>query len=164
MASPVSILSEEFQGADFQDLANAPLEALTGVSDEDRAALKRALKVKTIGELGRHPLIATAVAIATLARTSASEGGAERRDEDDLIARYIERNPNHPGPADVRLIDSCVPVWALAGQYRALDGDAEQLAADYALPGEAVEAALAYYRRHRAVIDARIAANLPFEE
>jgi uncharacterized protein (DUF433 family) len=81
--------------------------------------------------------------------------------DDELIARYIEENPWHPGPADVRLVDSAVPVWALAGQYQAGAGDVAQLAADYAIPCEAVEAALVYYRLHQAVIDARIAANSP---
>lgn len=81
--------------------------------------------------------------------------------DDELIARYIEENPWHPGPADVRLAESGVPVWALAGQHLAAAGDAAQLAADFAVPCEAVEAALAYYRRHRAVIDARLALNRP---
>lgn len=81
--------------------------------------------------------------------------------DDEVIARCIEENPWHPGPADVRLIESGVPVWALAGQYLAGAGDVAEIAADYALPCEAVEAALAYYRRHQAVIDARLAANRP---
>ena len=33
----------------------------------------------------------------------------------ELIQTYIERNPHHPGRADVRLKDSCVPVWAIIG-------------------------------------------------
>jgi uncharacterized protein (DUF433 family) len=37
--------------------------------------------------------------------------------------------------------------------------DVAQVAADYALPSEAVEAAMAYYRRHKDLIDARIVAN-----
>jgi uncharacterized protein (DUF433 family) len=40
-----------------------------------------------------------------------------------------------------------------------MDGDVAQLAAAYALPREAVEAALAYYHRHKELIDARIALN-----
>jgi len=35
------------------------------------------------------------------------------------------------------------------------------VADDYALPYSAVQAALAYYRQHKSVIDARIAANAP---
>jgi hypothetical protein len=33
------------------------------------------------------------------------------------------------------------------------------VAADYAIPLEAVEAAIAYYRQHTEVIEARLAAN-----
>lgn len=81
------------------------------------------------------------------------------RFDDELIARHIEPDRYHPGPADVRLLGSGVPVWAVVGQYHALDGDLAQIAQDFDLPEEAVEAALAYYRRYRLVIDARLAAN-----
>ncbi len=50
-------------------------------------------------------------------------------------------------------------MWALIGYLGMVDGNADQVALDYVLPREAVEAALAYYRRHQAVIEARIAAN-----
>ena len=39
---------------------------------------------------------------------------------------------------------------------RANDNDATRAAADYDIPREAVEAAIAYYRRHQDVIDARL--------
>jgi uncharacterized protein (DUF433 family) len=78
---------------------------------------------------------------------------------DDLIARYIEENPAKPGLADARLIGYAVPVWALIGYLPAVGHRADKVAEDYDLPVEAVEAALAYYRQHQDVIDARIAAN-----
>jgi uncharacterized protein (DUF433 family) len=77
----------------------------------------------------------------------------------DLIARYIEQNPHHPGPADVRLTESYVPVWAIIGYYQATGRDAQRVATGYDVPLEAVEAALAYYQQHQAVIEARLAAN-----
>ncbi|MGH2458876.1 MAG: hypothetical protein ACRDIY_08410 [Chloroflexota bacterium] len=52
-----------------------------------------------------------------------------------------------------------VPIWALIGYLEAVRGDPTQVADDYAIPREAVSAALAYYRRHRSAIYARIAAN-----
>ncbi len=80
--------------------------------------------------------------------------------EDALIARYVEENPRFPGPADAWLRDSGVPVWALVGYYhQAVAEDETRVADDYELPVEAVRAALAYYRRHRRLIDDRIAAN-----
>jgi uncharacterized protein (DUF433 family) len=77
----------------------------------------------------------------------------------DPITRHIEENPAKPGLADARLIGFAVAVWALIGYLPAVGHRADEVAEDYDLPVEAVEAALIYYRRHRDVIDARIAAN-----
>ncbi len=79
--------------------------------------------------------------------------------DERLIARYIEPNPNKPGLDEAWLADSAVSVWALIGYLRAVGGDIEQVANDYEVPREAVEAAIAYYRKHKELIDNRIAAN-----
>ena len=80
--------------------------------------------------------------------------------EDALIAQYVEENPHRPGPADARLKDSGVELWALISYLqRAADGDVAATAADYEVPEEAVEASLAYYRRHQRFIDGRIAVS-----
>lgn len=79
--------------------------------------------------------------------------------EDQLIARYIEADPHRAGPADARLREHGVAVWALVGNLPSAHDDAAELATAYDVSREAVEAALAYYRRHREAIDARIAAN-----
>src|SRR5262249_47935656 len=76
-----------------------------------------------------------------------------------LIARYIEPNPHRPGADEVRIRGTGIPVWALIGQFEATGLDRERTAASYRLPVEALDAALAYYSRHREVIRARIAAN-----
>lgn len=82
-------------------------------------------------------------------------------DEQALVERYIDLDTDqYPGGrADVRLREYGVPIWALIGQLRALDGDVEQLARDYELPREAVDAALAYYRCNKEYIDARLLLN-----
>jgi uncharacterized protein (DUF433 family) len=80
--------------------------------------------------------------------------------DDDLIAKYIEPNPNRPGADEVRLAPYGQSVWAIIGDYRVVEGDVQEVAADYDLPVEAVEAALAYYRRHKDIIDNRLAANM----
>ena len=82
-------------------------------------------------------------------------------DEQELIERYIDLDTDrYPGGrADARLREYGVPVWALIGQLRALNGDMDQLARDYELPREAVEAAFAYYRRNKEYIDARLLLN-----
>lgn len=78
---------------------------------------------------------------------------------DRAITEYIEQDPNHPGVYDARLVHYGVPVWALAAHLRANSENIEQVAAEYKLPYEAVEAALAYYHKHEASINARIEAN-----
>jgi uncharacterized protein (DUF433 family) len=84
---------------------------------------------------------------------------AEARTEAELIAQYVEPSPYQPGRAEARIVGYGVPVWALISHYRAVGMSAQQVASDYELPLGAVEAALAYYELHRAVIDARLEAN-----
>ncbi len=76
---------------------------------------------------------------------------------DELIARYIETDPSWPSPETARIVGHCAHVWALIGYMKnAAGGDADRTAADYDLPREAMDAALAYYRRNRHLIDAII--------
>jgi len=84
---------------------------------------------------------------------------ARAPDAKQLIAEYIEENPNVPGAADAWIRDRGVPVWAVIDQYEATGRDAAAVARAYRIPRAAMDAALAYYRRHRAVIKARIDAN-----
>jgi len=81
------------------------------------------------------------------------------QDLDALIARHIEPDPYHPGPSDVRLVDSGVSVWAIIGHLTTMRGDASRVAEDYDVSSDAVAAALAYYQDNRGAIDARLAAN-----
>jgi uncharacterized protein (DUF433 family) len=77
----------------------------------------------------------------------------------DLIARWIEPDPNRPGTYNVWIVEYYIHVWALIGQLEARDNSVELVAEDYDIPVEAVRAAVAYYRQHKEIIDARIAAN-----
>ena len=74
-------------------------------------------------------------------------------EEKNLIEQYIEPDDN-PVTAWVRGYG--VPIWALIGYLRVVDGNIEQVATDYDLPRDAVEAAIAYYNRHRQAIDAKL--------
>ena len=76
-----------------------------------------------------------------------------------LIAQFIEVNPRWPAPEDAQVIGAGVSVWALIAHYHAVGGDKAKVAAAYDLPEQAVEAAVQYYERHRALIDARLALN-----
>ena len=77
---------------------------------------------------------------------------------EDLIERWIEPSPYRPCADEARLREYGVAVWALVGYFQAV-GDLHRVAEDYDLPVEAVQAALAYFERHRPAIAARIAAN-----
>lgn len=82
---------------------------------------------------------------------------AERARE--LIKQYIEPNRHKPGIDEAVIVGTGIPVWALVGYSRGVNGNLAEVAADYLLPLEAVEAAMAYYEQHKAIIDNRMAAN-----
>jgi len=84
----------------------------------------------------------------------------ERKREPDVsLARYIEENPFKPGVANARLVESGMAIWAFAGALEAAGSDPEQVAHDYELSREQVGAAIAYYQRHKEIIDDRRVAN-----
>ncbi|MBI2762053.1 MAG: hypothetical protein HYX51_11585 [Chloroflexi bacterium] len=76
MASLAPFIAEEYQSLDFDELAEAPVEALAGISSEDAAALKRAFGIRTIGDLARNKYVAAAVAIVGLASNAKTDAGA----------------------------------------------------------------------------------------
>ncbi len=79
--------------------------------------------------------------------------------DDRLIAEHIGPDwDRYGGRADART-RAGVPVWTLIGYLRVVDGEVEEAAAAYELPREAIEAALAYYRRNKAYIEARLLLN-----
>lgn len=80
--------------------------------------------------------------------------------DQQLIDQYIESNPDRPGPAEARIRGYGVSVWALAGYYEAVRYDVDRVARDYYLPREAVEAAIAFYRRYKDIIDSRRGATV----
>lgn len=85
--------------------------------------------------------------------------GDEKADE-ALIATYVRLDPYRPGWDRARVIfgNDSVPIWALIGNLRG-GGGIPSTAADYAVPEEAVAAAVAYYHRHQIVIDHLLATN-----
>lgn len=97
-----------------------------------------------------------------------------------LIARHVEPHPSRPGIAEWRLKERGVPVWALIGSIvlsenpekhpEVLDEErvavalsdsklVAQVAADYGLSREAMEAAIAYYWHNKHQVDARLRLN-----
>lgn len=79
---------------------------------------------------------------------------------DALIAEYIEPHPAKPGRAFARVKEPYgVPVWALIAFLADGFSNADQVAHDYAIPREALDAAIAYYQQNKAYIDAWLLLN-----
>lgn len=76
-----------------------------------------------------------------------------------LIDRWIDPESIARRVDAAWLVGSAVPVWALIGYLDAVGSDLQQVARDYDVPLEAAEAAIAFYRCHKILIDARIAAS-----
>jgi uncharacterized protein (DUF433 family) len=80
----------------------------------------------------------------------------DRTREAALIARHIDPNPHGRGPAEARLAEYGPAVWAIVAYWRAAGENAGEVARDFQVPAEAVEAALAFYRLHKDLIEARL--------
>ncbi|MGI8858100.1 MAG: hypothetical protein ACR2JW_20365 [Thermomicrobiales bacterium] len=103
------------------------------------------------------------------AATASSRDGVKRaleeiiktdlRRQEELLKHYIHFDPAEPGVDQARVTPADVPVWIIVAQFEGANGNAAQVAEDYELPPEAVEAAMIFYRRNRAAIDARRTEN-----
>ena len=76
--------------------------------------------------------------------------------DSESIEQHIEENPDHPGPADACLADSGIDVWLVVAYANSVAGNLERVAETYDISLESVQAACAYYSRHKELIDARI--------
>lgn len=106
------------------------------------------MQVAVANEIG-HPHLDAAIA------TIPDEATGDR-----LIERYVRPDAHRPGLDRARVVVGrrSVPIWAVIGNLRGGGGIGETGDA-YDLPEEAVAAAVAYYARHRRLIDHRLAVN-----
>jgi len=81
--------------------------------------------------------------------------------EQGLIERYIDLDTERyaGGRADARLKESGVSVWAIVAFLPVYDSDIARVADHFSISETEVHAALAYYHRNKAYVDARIALN-----
>ena len=80
-------IDKKFAGMGFSQLAEAPIDALRGVSAKDAAALKQAFNITTIRELANLNFVKWAQAIVTLADEDHSE---KEKVEEHLLDEAIE--------------------------------------------------------------------------
>jgi uncharacterized protein (DUF433 family) len=89
----------------------------------------------------------------------ANSGERVELGDDPLVLKYIQIDPDWDSEDDARIMGHGVQVWALIGALDGNESDVEEVARDYRIPLEAMEAALAYYRSHKDAIDCRLAAH-----
>jgi uncharacterized protein (DUF433 family) len=80
----------------------------------------------------------------------------QEQDEQRLIGKHIDTSWRQ---ADARLKRAGISVWSLIGYLHAFGGDSERVREAFALAPEELAAALAYYRRDEAYIEARLLLN-----
>ena len=61
------VLDKEFEAEEFEELAEKPVSAISGVSEEDAALLKKAFGIDNIQELAENKYVAIAQATVALA-------------------------------------------------------------------------------------------------
>jgi len=81
-------------------------------------------------------------------------------DEDRAaLDRLIDPGPPSSGRDEARLAGYGMPVWVIIAYLQGPDGGVARTASAFHVPESAVRAAIHYYDKHRAVIDARIVLN-----
>ena len=92
-----------------------------------------------------------------MVKTDERAVAADAETEQALIDRWIV--PDSLDPAQMRLAEYGIHLWAIIGASEGLDEYIQPVADMYAVPVDAVRAAHAYYRRHPLQIDAKIESN-----
>ena len=82
----------------------------------------------------------------------------------DLDERLIEKHigldqERYGGRADAFLKKSGASVWAIVMFLDTYDGDRNEIARHFGISQEEIDAALAFYRRNKKYVDARILLN-----
>ena len=65
-----AVLDKAYESSSLADLADAPVSALSGVSEADGEALQQAFNIKTIGDLAGNKYVRAAQAIVELGQNS----------------------------------------------------------------------------------------------
>jgi hypothetical protein len=67
MADISKVVDKDYEGMDFDELADAPVDALEGLSKGDAEALQKAFNIKTIRQLAESKYVLRAQGIVALA-------------------------------------------------------------------------------------------------
>lgn len=61
-------LDKTYETSTLEEILAAPVSALAGVTDDDAEALRRAFRIRTVGDLGRNKYFAVAHALVQLTK------------------------------------------------------------------------------------------------
>jgi hypothetical protein len=61
-------LDKAYESKDLSDILAAPVTALAGVTEDDAEALKRAFRIRTVGDLGKNKYFLAAQAMLQLTK------------------------------------------------------------------------------------------------
>ena len=61
-------LDKSYENSSLQEILAAPVSALAGVTEEDAENLKRAFRIKTVGDLGKNKYFLAAQAMLQLTK------------------------------------------------------------------------------------------------
>lgn len=92
-------LDKDYEQQEFNDLAEAPVDAIQGLSQSDADALKQALGVRTVRDLAENKFVRIAQALVALATVGP---GAAREVSVKAVAESSERRV--PGSAAGRVL------------------------------------------------------------
>lgn len=70
MADVTRFFDKDYEQKEFSELADAPIDAIAGLSKSDADALKQALNIKTIRDLAENNFVLTAQAVLAFSRAS----------------------------------------------------------------------------------------------
>ncbi|MGI8469343.1 MAG: hypothetical protein ACR2N3_12910 [Pyrinomonadaceae bacterium] len=70
MADITKFFDKTYEQKDFSELADAPVEAISGISQADAEALRKAFNIKTIRDLSENKYVRIAQAVVALSATS----------------------------------------------------------------------------------------------
>lgn len=61
-------LDKAYESSTLSEILSAPVTALAGVTDDDAEALKRAFRIRTVGDLGKNKYFQAAQAMVQLTK------------------------------------------------------------------------------------------------
>ena len=68
MADIKDFFDKKYEQMEFDEIADAPVDAISGLSKTDADALKAAFNIKTVRELAENKFVLTAQAVVALAK------------------------------------------------------------------------------------------------